>query len=97
MDFRGDNSIRIQNDYDKEVYDGDIGYVDEVETTKLLAGFDGGAVQVLRSANSTRWYLFPRPAKATEPRSSGHDAALRHAATKSTLCGVTRQVSGVVS
>ena len=36
--------MQIQNDYDKEVYNGDIGYVDEVDLD------DGELV-----ANSTRW------------------------------------------
>ena len=36
----------IENDYDKEVYNGDIGYVDGVDPDagQLTASFDGGAV-----------------------------------------------------
>jgi exodeoxyribonuclease V alpha subunit len=42
----GDKIMQIQNDYEKEVYNGDIGYVDEVglDDGELLAGFDGRAV-----------------------------------------------------
>jgi exodeoxyribonuclease V alpha subunit len=38
--------MQIQNDYDKEVYNGDIGYVDEVDLDdgELVASFDGRAV-----------------------------------------------------
>jgi exodeoxyribonuclease V alpha subunit len=38
--------MQIQNDYDKEVYNGDIGYVDEValDDGDLLASFDGRVV-----------------------------------------------------
>ena len=42
----GDKVMQIQNDYDKEVYNGDIGYIDEVDLDdgELLASFDGRAV-----------------------------------------------------
>src|SRR5205823_8310509 len=42
----GDKVMQIQNDYDKEVYNGDIGYVDEVDLDdgELVARFDGRAV-----------------------------------------------------
>ena len=42
----GDKVMQIQNDYDKEVYNGDIGYVDEVDLDdgELVASFDGRAV-----------------------------------------------------
>ena len=38
--------MQIVNDYDKEVYNGDIGYIDDVdpEVGELKASFDGGAV-----------------------------------------------------
>src|ERR1700726_1280618 len=41
----GDKVMQIQNDYDKEVYNGDMGYVDEVdlEDGELVASFDGRA------------------------------------------------------
>ena len=41
-----DKVMQIENDYDKEVYNGDIGYVEDVdpEAGELTAGFDGRAV-----------------------------------------------------
>jgi exodeoxyribonuclease V alpha subunit len=42
----GDKVMQIENDYDKEVYNGDIGYVDDVDPDvgALTASFDGRAV-----------------------------------------------------
>jgi exodeoxyribonuclease V alpha subunit len=42
----GDKVMQIENDYDKEVYNGDIGYVDDVDpgAGELIASFDGRAV-----------------------------------------------------
>jgi exodeoxyribonuclease V alpha subunit len=42
----GDKVMQIQNDYDKEVYNGDIGYINEVDLDdgELVASFDGRAV-----------------------------------------------------
>ena len=42
----GDKVMQIENDYDKEVYNGDIGYVDDVEPDdgELTAIFDGRPV-----------------------------------------------------
>ena len=42
----GDKVMQIENDYDKEVYNGDIGYVDDVDPDagELVANFDGRAV-----------------------------------------------------
>ena len=39
----GDKVMQIENDYDKEVYNGDIGYVDDVDVDagELIASFDG--------------------------------------------------------
>ncbi|MEE3504175.1 ATP-dependent RecD-like DNA helicase (plasmid) [Acidiphilium acidophilum] len=41
-----DKVMQIQNDYDKEVYNGDIGYIDDVDSEEgeLTASFDGRAV-----------------------------------------------------
>src|SRR5208283_1028851 len=39
----GDKVMQIENDYDKEVYNGDIGYVDP-EAGELIASFDGRLV-----------------------------------------------------
>ena len=42
----GDKAMQIENDYDKEVYNGDIGYIDDVdpEASELIASFDGRPV-----------------------------------------------------
>ena len=42
----GDKVMQVENDYDKEVYNGDIGYIDDVDpdTGELTASFDGRAV-----------------------------------------------------
>lgn len=42
----GDKVMQIENDYDKEVYNGDIGYVGDVDPDagELIASFDGRAV-----------------------------------------------------
>jgi exodeoxyribonuclease V alpha subunit len=42
----GDKVMQIENDYDKEVYNGDIGYVDDVDPDAgdLIARFDGRSV-----------------------------------------------------
>jgi exodeoxyribonuclease V alpha subunit len=42
----GDKVMQIENDYDKEVYNGDIGYIDDVDTdsAELTASFDGRTV-----------------------------------------------------
>ena len=38
--------MQIENDYDKEVYNGDIGYIDDVDSDagELIARFDGRSV-----------------------------------------------------
>ncbi len=42
----GDKVMQIENDYDKDVYNGDIGYIDDVaaEESELTASFDGRTV-----------------------------------------------------
>jgi exodeoxyribonuclease V alpha subunit len=42
----GDKVMQIENDYDKEVYNGDIGFIDDVDPDlgELTAGFDGRSV-----------------------------------------------------
>lgn len=42
----GDKVMQIENDYEKEVYNGDIGYIDDVDPDagELMASFDGRAV-----------------------------------------------------
>ena len=42
----GDKVMQIENDYDKEVYNGDIGYIDDVDPDagEIAASFDGRSV-----------------------------------------------------
>jgi exodeoxyribonuclease V alpha subunit len=42
----GDKVMQIENDYDKEVYNGDIGYIDnvDIDTGELTTSFDGRLV-----------------------------------------------------
>jgi exodeoxyribonuclease V alpha subunit len=42
----GDKVMQIENDYDKEVYNGDIGYIDDVAPNagEIVASFDGRSV-----------------------------------------------------
>jgi len=42
----GDKVMQIENDYDKEVYNGDIGYIDDVDPQagEIVARFDGRSV-----------------------------------------------------
>jgi len=42
----GDKVMQIENDYDKEVYNGDVGYIDTLDTDagELTASFDGHSV-----------------------------------------------------
>src|SRR6188508_2231380 len=42
----GDKVMQIENDYDKEVYNGDIGYIDDVDPNagEIFASFDGRSV-----------------------------------------------------
>ncbi|MGB9319566.1 MAG: ATP-dependent RecD-like DNA helicase, partial [Pseudolabrys sp.] len=42
----GDKVMQIENDYDKEVYNGDIGYIDDVDNNagEIVASFDGRSV-----------------------------------------------------
>ena len=85
--------MQIENDYDKEVYNGDIGYIDDVDPDdgELIASFDGRAVTYGFGELDT---LVPAYA-ATIHKSQGseypavvipgHDAALRHAAAEPAL------------
>ena len=42
----GDKVMQTENDYDKDVYNGDIGYIDDVDPDagELTVSFDGGAI-----------------------------------------------------
>jgi ATP-dependent exoDNAse (exonuclease V) alpha subunit len=53
----GDKVMQIENDYDKNVYNGDIGYIDYIEGIdpadgELTASFDGIAPPVLSRCTS---------------------------------------------
>ena len=58
----GDKVMQIENDYDKQVYNGDIGYIDDVdpEAGELKASFDGRSV-------IWRWFP-PMPPPSTRAR-----------------------------
>jgi ATP-dependent RecD-like DNA helicase SH3 domain len=89
----GDKVMQIENDYDKEVYNGDIGYIDDVdpEAGELTASFDGRSVTYGFGELDT---LVPAYA-ATIHKSRGlgiprrdhprHDAALHYVAAKPSL------------
>ena len=64
----GDKVIQIENDYDKEVYNGDIGQVADVdpEAGELTAP-SRGAISSTPLANSTRWCR-PMPRRCTRAR-----------------------------
>jgi exodeoxyribonuclease V alpha subunit len=42
----GDKVMQIENDYDKEVYNGDIGYIDDVDNNagEIVTSFDGRSI-----------------------------------------------------
>jgi exodeoxyribonuclease V alpha subunit len=52
----GDKVMQIENDYDKEVYNGDLGIVSRIdmEESELTVDFDGREVSTT-SLNSTSW------------------------------------------
>ena len=89
----GDKVMQIENDYDKEVYNGDIGFVADVEPE------EGEPHRQLRRALGHLWLWRARRPGAgircehpQEPRlgipsrgDSGHDAALRHVAAEPSL------------
>ena len=58
----GDKIMQIENDYDKEVYNGDIGMIDDVDISEgmLTATFDGRTV-TYELATSTCWCLLMPP------------------------------------
>ena len=89
----GDKVMQIENDYDKEVYNGDIGYIDDVDP-------DAGELQrQLRRAFGHLWLWRTRYAgtglRRDHPQKPGlgisrrghpdHDPALRHAAAEPAL------------
>ena len=89
----GDKVMQIENDYDKEVYNGDIGYIDDVdpETGELKASFDGRSVIYgFRRAGHAgpglcRHYPEEPRFGISSRRYPGPDPALPDAAAKSAL------------
>jgi len=89
----GDKVMQIENDYDKEVYNGDIGYVESLDLAEgeLAVSFDGRLVTYTFGELDT---LVPAYA-ATIHKSQGseypavlipcHDPALHHAAAQPAL------------
>lgn len=66
----GDKVMQIENDYDKDVYNGDVGYIDDVDPEGVnLPPASTAALSPTASANSTRWCrLTPRPStRARDP------------------------------
>ena len=64
-----DKVMQIQNDYDKEVYNGDIGFVEDVDpdSGELIATFDGEPSSMY-SVNWTCWFRLmpPRSTRAKD-------------------------------
>jgi exodeoxyribonuclease V alpha subunit len=72
----GDKVMQIENDYDKEVFNGDIGYIDDVDPDagELKASFDGRSVTYGFGELDT---LVPAYA-ATVHKSQGSGVSRRH-------------------
>ena len=99
----GDKVMQIENDYDKEVYNGDIGYIDAVDPNvgEIVASFDGrsvtygfGELDMLVPAYAATIHksLGLGVSRRSHP---GHDAALRYAAAEPPLHRRhTRQAAG---
>jgi exodeoxyribonuclease V alpha subunit len=66
----GDKVMQIENDYDKEVYNGDIGYIDNVDPNagEIVASFDSGR------------YLPVWPARRTVPCRAIHKSGSEYPA-----------------
>jgi exodeoxyribonuclease V alpha subunit len=64
----GDKVMQIENEYDKDVYNGDIGYIDDVDPDagEIVVSFDGRSV-TYGFANSTCWFL-PMPPQSTKAK-----------------------------
>ena len=89
----GDKVMQIENDYDKEVYNGDIGYIEDVNPRRRRTNRQLRRPHYhLRVWRTRHAGVGLRHDHSQEPRlgiSGGghprHDAALRHAAAKSAL------------
>jgi exodeoxyribonuclease V alpha subunit len=87
----GDKIMQIENDYDKEVYNGDIGYVEDVESDdgELTASFDGRPVTYGLGELDTAGLRGDHPQEPglgiSGRRDPDHDPALHNAAAESAL------------
>ena len=101
----GDKVMQIENDYDKEVYNGDIGYIDNVDPNagEIDASFDGrsvtygfGELDMLVPAYAATIHK-SQGLGISRRGHPGHDAALRDAAAEPSLHRRhTRQAAGRV-
>jgi hypothetical protein len=89
----GDKVMQIENDYDKEVYNGDIGYIDDVDPNagEVVARFDGrsvtygfGELDMLVPAYATTIHK-SQGSEYPAVINSGPDTALPHAAAEPSL------------
>ena len=86
----GDKVMQIENDYDKEVYNGDIGYIVDVdpEAGELVASFDGRSVtyafgELDRLGSRLRRYRSQEPGFGVSGGDHpGHDPALSDVAAE---------------
>ena len=89
----GDKVMQIENDYDKEVYNGDIGYIDDVEPNagEIVVSFDGrsvtygfGELDMLVPAYAATIHKEPGIGIFRSDNPSAH-STLRHAAAEPSL------------
>jgi exodeoxyribonuclease V alpha subunit len=75
----GDKVMQVENDYDKEVYNGDIGYIGDVDLDvgELTANFDGRAV----TYGSASWTLWCPP--MLRPSTRAKDRNIRRSSSPS--------------
>ena len=65
----GDKVMQIENDYDKEVYNGDIGYIEDVDPDReLTASFDGRTSTYGFGELDTLVLAYPRPSTKARAR-----------------------------
>ena len=98
-----DKVMQIENDYEKKVYNGDIGAIDDVDSNsgELIARIDGRSVTYGCLASSTCWCP-PTLRRSTKAKAQnirrdhpGADPALRHVAAEPVLYRRhTRQEAG---
>ena len=89
----GDKVMQIENDYDKEVYNGDIGYIGDVdpEAGEVTVSFDGRAVdlRIRRARRSGSGLCRDHPqepgVRISRRDHPGSHAALPHAAAQPSL------------